>query len=555
MKPRSLLLAVLAGSSGLAIHLIDPNVARAQSSTTGAIQGVVKDKGSGDALPGVTIIATSPALSQSQTAITDDKGEYKISDIPPGDYLVTFYYADITVERTGVHVGVGKTTPVFQDLDQTKAGGEVVHVHAVAPTIDPTSTNQGITLDKNYLKNIPVPGRTFDAVLGAAAGSQGDALGVAFSGSTSLENEYIVDGVNTTGLTYGTVGSPIINDFIEEIEVITGGYDAEFGHATGGVIQVVTKTGSNEFKGSVFGTWQPGQLTAVTKVSPVNATSIDATPNTAYYADFGFELGGPIIKDKLWFFVGFAPTYNATDITRTVKTQTDCRVAANPAKGIPEGDIPGLSPCDEAKYGDGVPDIDPRTGFYITSPIESTTRTATAYNYNAIAKINYAATPEHQGQVTFSALPSGSRSPGIFGPAAAGYKQTDLSTDLSAKWTSKFNDNKTEVEAIVAWHRDFATGDALDPSDPTYGNSQPLEILENGSLGVWGPGYGESGTVNGYGGCKDGPPGSGDPYPLITNCPMQTSRQYVIGGPGTISATPSSAGWRSSRHAAREGGR
>lgn len=72
-----------------------------------------------------------------------------------------------------------------------------------APTIDPTSTTQGITIDKNYIKNIPVPGRTFEAVLGAAAGSQSDGIGVSFSGSTSLENQYYVDGIDTTGLMYG----------------------------------------------------------------------------------------------------------------------------------------------------------------------------------------------------------------------------------------------------------------------------------------------------------------------------------------------------------------
>ena len=146
-------------------------------------------------------------------------------EIGAGDYLVTFYYADITVEHSGVHVGIGKATPVFQAINQAAAGGEVVHVTSTAPTIDPTSTTQGITIDKNYLKNIPVPGRTFELALGAAAGSQSDGLGVSFSGSSSLENQYYVDGVNTTGLTFGTVGSPVINDFIEEIEVITGGYN------------------------------------------------------------------------------------------------------------------------------------------------------------------------------------------------------------------------------------------------------------------------------------------------------------------------------------------
>ncbi len=86
--------------------------------------------------------------------------------------------------------------------------GEVIAINQAAPTIDPGTTAAGITLDKNYVKNVPVPGRTFESALGAAAGSQGDGIGVSFSGSTSLENQYYVDGVNTTGTSYGSsVGS------------------------------------------------------------------------------------------------------------------------------------------------------------------------------------------------------------------------------------------------------------------------------------------------------------------------------------------------------------
>ncbi|HEY5948213.1 MAG TPA: carboxypeptidase regulatory-like domain-containing protein, partial [Kofleriaceae bacterium] len=296
----------------------------AQSATTGAIYGVITDIDSGDALPGVTVVVSS-AGSVSQTALTDEKGAYKVSELSPGEYVVTFYYLDATVERT-VPVGVQKVTPVYQKIDTKAVKGEVVRIEGKTPAIDPTSTAQGITIDKNYLKNIPVPGRTFEAALGAAAGSQGDRLGVAFSGSTSLENQYYVDGVNTTGLSYGTVGSPIINDFIEEIEIITGGYNAEYGRATGGIVNVVTKSGSNEFKGSVFGYWQPGFLTASAESTPQNAVSIDVSADTALDADFGFELGGPIIKDQLWFFVGFAPAFNQVDYTRSTKRQTDCRL-------------------------------------------------------------------------------------------------------------------------------------------------------------------------------------------------------------------------------------
>ncbi len=522
MTTRNLLLAATLGASSLfAIAL--PNVAHAQTSTTGAVQGVVTDSKTNEPLPGVTVIITSPGLSQTQTAITDERGFYRIGDLPPGDYLVTFYFADITVEQSGVHVGLDKTSSVMQKINQQQAGGETIHVQAKAPLIDPTSTSQGITLDKNYLTNVPVPGRTFDQALGAAAGSSSDALGVSFSGSTSLENQYYVDGVSTTGLTFGTVGTPVVNDFIEEIEVLTGGYNAEYGRSTGGIVNVVTKTGSNEFKGSVFGTYQPGFLTAAAKVAPRNAASIDLTGNVNYNADFGFELGGPIIKDKLWFFVGLDPTFYQLDITRTTKSETDCRILM--ANGQ-------LSQC-QKMYADSQADIDPKTGFFITDNVDSTIRSLTTQTYNMIAKINYAATPEHQGQISFSGLPSHERAPieafGVPGPANEGDVIDSLTTDLGAKWTSKFNDNKTEVEAVLGWHHAAENSDAI---DPTLEN-QPQQALYDGSLSTWGPGFKESqATIKG---CTDdmNPNSTTDKYPQITNCPMKTE-SYLIGGPGFI---------------------
>ncbi len=517
MKSRNLFVAAILGTSGLVSHLHDPALAVAQSGTTGAVQGVIKDE-KGDALTGVTVIVTSPSLSQTQTAITDDKGFYSVGQLPAGDYLVTFYYADKTIERSGIHVGIGKSTPVYQTINTSEVGGETIKIQDTAPTIDPTSTTQGITIDKNYLKNIPVPGRTFESALGAAAGSQGDGVGISFSGSSSLENQYYVDGVNTTGLTYGTVGSPVINDFIEEIEVITGGYNAEYGRATGGVVNVVTKSGSNEFKGSVFGYWQPGFLTASSNPTPQNATSIDVNANTTLDADFGFEIGGPIIKDKLWFFVGFAPAFNRVDYTRITKRQTDCRFV------MPDG---SLSTCDRAN-ADTEPDIDPESGFYITDTLDSEIRTATQQTYNTVAKINYAATPEHQGQLGVQAQPASGRSPRVYGQAGQGTKFNILVTDVSAKWTSKLNDNKTEIEAVVGWHRESYNSDSIDPSV----QNDPYQVLINGDLSNWGPGFGESATTNA--GCADdASPSGSDPYPFITNCPMDVA-PYVIGGPGNI---------------------
>ncbi len=498
-----------------------PTGALAQSTTTGAIQGVITDAASGDSLAGVTVVATSEG-NATQSAFTDDKGSYKITELAPGEWLVTFYYLDMTLERP-VRVGLQKVTPVYQKLDLSAAKGEVVRVEGGAPTIDPTSTAQGITIDKNYLRNIPVPGRSFESALGAAPGSQGDVLGVAFSGSSSLENQYVVDGVNTTGLTYGTVGSPVINDFIEEIEIITGGYNAEYGRATGGIVNVVTKSGSNDLKGSVFGYWQPGQLTAEAERTRVNATSLDLQGNVGYRADFGIEIGGPIIKDKLWFFVGIAPQFQRVDYTRDTKRQTDCRTI------LPDGT---RSECNnmlrsQGGYADGAPDVDPDTGFFVTDAVDTEMRYSSSRAYNLLGKINYAATPEQQGQLAVQLVPSTSRQPGLSGPQSYGQTTSSLTSDISAKWTSKLNNDRTEIEAIVGFHRDTYSNEAIDPALATT----PIQVLFDGSLGVWGPGFGESQRTNN--GCVDGTPGGSDPYPYITNCPMIT-RSYVVGGPGSL---------------------
>src|SRR5215472_103023 len=107
MKLNQFLCAFALGTSGLlGVSLVAPRDARAQSQTTGAIQGVVSDKKTGEAMPGVTVVATSSALQQTQSAITDEKGFYKISDLPPGDYKVSFFFADITIEQDPIHVGV-----------------------------------------------------------------------------------------------------------------------------------------------------------------------------------------------------------------------------------------------------------------------------------------------------------------------------------------------------------------------------------------------------------------------------------------------------------------
>jgi hypothetical protein len=552
MKAKQLIVATVLGASSLVgTSIVENHVADAQSMTTGAVQGVIKEESTGESLVGVTVVASSTALQGTQTAITDENGFYRITNLPPGEYIITFYYADLEVRRSGVNVGVQKTTPVFQKLNTTGAG-EKIEVVGHAPTIDPTSTSQGITLDQEYTRNIPVPGRTFEAALGAAAGSQSDGLGVSFSGSSSLENQYYVDGVNTTGLGVGTVGTPVINDFIEEIEVLTGGYNAEFGRSTGGIVNVVTKSGSNEFKGSVFGYISPGALVASRERTPTQASAIDAEGNLSYDADFGFELGGPIIKDKVWFYVGVAPQFVKTDITRRVKRRTDCRVVMDNGE---------LSPCNTdpaSGIPDGLPDVDPETGFYLTDEVDQDLGTpgiqndmyhSTSRALSVVSKINFAISPEHQGQLSEIIQPARVHQQGVYGiPSVNQFYSEGLNNDAAFKWTSKFNDNKTEVEAVLGWHYSTATGGTRDvfdgdaDMDPGNGrqtmNDRRGQVLIFGTLGTWADLQDPDG-VNAESeetrrACFDN--GGDDPYPLIENCP-DDGIGYSIGGPGGAGKT------------------
>ncbi|MBK9030497.1 MAG: carboxypeptidase regulatory-like domain-containing protein [Myxococcales bacterium] len=163
--------APAAGPAAAPIPSAAPNPAAtlAGARGTGAIQGRVVDSWNDSGLAGVTVAITGAA---SYTAITDQDGSYRVADLVPGEYLVTFFFGDVTIERRNIRVGVNKTTPVFQKINTAAAVSETIILNDRPPVIDPTSTTQGITIDQDYTRNIPVPGRTFDATLGTASGAR-----------------------------------------------------------------------------------------------------------------------------------------------------------------------------------------------------------------------------------------------------------------------------------------------------------------------------------------------------------------------------------------------
>jgi outer membrane receptor protein involved in Fe transport len=507
-----LLAAFLAtGLAGGAISLIgSTRTARADALSTGSLRGVVKDKATGEPTIGATVVATSAALQGEQVVIADENGGYYITSLPPGIYTLTVYYNDATFSRNNVLVQVGKEAVVNIGVDSAATKGETINIAGAAPIVDQGSTKVGSTITSDFTNNIPT-GRTFGEVMAATAGAQGDTYGISFAGATSAENTYVVEGLNTTDTGFGTLSSNLPNEFVQETEVITGGYNAEFGRATGAIVNVVTKTGSNQFHGSVFGHFQPQGLTASSNRILREGTAIDRELNQDYRYDFGAELGGPIIKDKLWFHVGFTPTISKTTTTRIINRSIDL---VDNKTGMP---VTG---------GDGVADIDPTTGFTQREEVSRRDLGSDFRTYFFTAKLTGAVSSNHQWQITGFGNPE--RDDAVFStvhdPNSAKARTDQGAYDLSGKWTSKFNDGKTQVDAVVGFHNGYNNSLPLNAANDVPG----IRYAYVRSLYDFADVEGQSAVAK----CKDSTataPDPNDPYPKIVNCPVQNYTDSGLG--------------------------
>jgi hypothetical protein len=283
----------------------------AVAQTTGDIQGTVTDT-SGAALPGVTCTATSPSMQGTRTAVTSNNGSYRISTVPPGTYKVSCGLAGFaTAEKTAV-VSLGSTPTVNHTLQISQT--EEVVVSGQAPVVDTGSTTTGSNYSAKVMEKLPL-GRNYAAVVRLQPGvqedtgdRQGRGLALSVYGSTSAENSYVIDGINTTNVNRGVQGKIINNEFIQEVEVKTGGYQAEFGRSTGAIVNVITKSGGNEFHGDVFANYAAPSF----RSDQVHETNdqFNLTYDDVEEIDYGADLGGFFIKDRLWFFTA----YNRSDL-------------------------------------------------------------------------------------------------------------------------------------------------------------------------------------------------------------------------------------------------
>jgi hypothetical protein len=313
----------------LAMSLLALTPAMAQEQR-GSIEGVVKDA-SGAVLPGVTVSLTGGSGATIST-VSDGEGVYRFPSIAPGTYTVSAELSGFSPKKVeNVPVALGQIKKV--DFALGLAGvTETVQVTAERPLVDVKQSARQTNIRGEQVDLLP-KGRDFTTLVTQAPGANQEAKlgGLSIDGASAGENRYIIDGIETTNIQTGTSGKNVIADFVEDIQVKSSGYTAEYGGAMGGVVNMVTKSGSNDFRGSALFNVQGDMLDASRRPSlRLNPSNANVAEYVTYPEDEsirlepGFAIGGPIARNRAWFFGAYQPAITTT--TRTVNAST----AANP---------------------------------------------------------------------------------------------------------------------------------------------------------------------------------------------------------------------------------
>jgi len=298
----------------LACFALFAGSAFAQTTTTGSIEGVVTDS-TGAAVPGVTVTATRQG-GRVTSATTNEEGFFRISNVEPGIYTVSIEAAKgfAKYEQADVSVNLSRTSTITVQLRPQGAAETVTVTAGSGAAIDVTQNTTGTNISTEQFSNFPTQ-RTVQSLYTIAPtvtrsglrDSSGRERDPSVAGSSGPENNYILDGVTVTDPAFGGSGANLPFEFVQEIEIKTGAYGADIGRATGGVFNVITKSGTNEIHGDAYAYFVAESFVREVKSSAIPFTG--AAPNGYSEVDAGFDIGGPIIKDKLWFFGAFNPQY------------------------------------------------------------------------------------------------------------------------------------------------------------------------------------------------------------------------------------------------------
>src|SRR5579864_2205434 len=308
----------------------------------GGIQGTVTDS-TGAAVAGADITVKSADTGLVRTGKTNDEGDFLFTELPLGSYSVSVSKSGFgTKVTTGITVAVSVDTRADVQLVPGEVKQEVV-VTAEAPIIDTTGNTMGGTIQANQLANLPINGGDFAKLLTLVPGSASDPNGdsdspgafgtFSINGNRGRANNYLLDGtdmndgyrndpyINEAGV-FGTPATLLPIDALAEIPVISGA-DAQFGRNAGAIVNIVTRSGTNNFHGGVFEQFRNNAMDAR---NFFNTRAVKQNP--FHNNQFGGSLGGPIVKDKTFFFVAYEGQREYGGLTSSGHVPTAADLAA-----------------------------------------------------------------------------------------------------------------------------------------------------------------------------------------------------------------------------------
>jgi len=290
---------------------------------TGSIMGSVTDP-SGAAIPNASIEVTSPALGRTLKLTSDARGEYLALNLPPGAYTVTASAKGFAAARVAdVPLPVGRSIRVNLKLE-VSAVAETVVVTGEVPLVDTQSSKTAVNILRQEIDLIP-RGRSFQDLTALAPGVQQEpkagGQGMQIDGASSSENVWIIDGVDSTSLRTGDSAKDLLNEWVQEVQVKTSGFEAEYGGALGGVVNVVSRSGGNEAHGELnyyyWGSKLSGYPRKYLRINPADNKTVEwfrwPAKDRSTTTEVGFDIGGPIVKNKLWYFVGYQPRWSTSE--------------------------------------------------------------------------------------------------------------------------------------------------------------------------------------------------------------------------------------------------
>ncbi len=523
-------------SSLAALLLATPIVllasAPAQAQGTSVLTGTVRDAATKAPVADAVVSVTSPSLQGEQTVLTDASGQYRVPNLPVGVYTLRLDKdAYRPFARGGIQIRLNTTIRVNSDLLPDTLKADVVEIVAAAPTVDVGSSATGVNISADFVSRIPLNGpsgkgaaqRSFEALAEVAPGAVADQYGMSIGGTTSPENQYVIDGLSVNNPAFGLLGTSLSVDFIKDFNVITGGYMPEYGRAAGGYLDVATKSGGNEFHGSVFFNITPGAIDGKRTQVLREGSTIRTTTTLASLHSFGADIGGPIFKNKLWFYVGVSPAFARYRLAR------------------------GLS---SVRIKDGQP-VKDDNGFTQTDPIAGTdsTQYATLRSLSYLAKLTWLINPDNTLNLSVYGTPTFSGGDGTYGlnPRdgsveiansnsnnilngsydALAHNYVSSATDLVVKWSTAFNNKHQLFDATFGWHHQE---EAINASDGTQlGSGKGLSAVSQVFWQRTDPGPHTINDFEASNATRKACDPAGSPSAAL--CPVNT---YYSGGPGSI---------------------